>query len=118
MQSTHRDLASLLDIVNCCDLIEEWTKGLTRDEVFRNVILQRAILYEITVIGEAVRRISEEFKAAHPEVEWSAMKGMRNHLVHDYDEILEENVWKVVSADIFELRRQLRPLIPPRSEYE
>jgi uncharacterized protein with HEPN domain len=57
------------------------------------------------VIGEAVRRLPPELTAAHPEIPWAAMRGMRNHIVHGYDTIDLELVWKVG-------RDELPPLAP------
>jgi len=46
--------------------------------------LQDAILRNLQVLCESAQRLSEESKSQHPEVDWRAMSGFRNVLVHDY----------------------------------
>lgn len=55
-------------------------------------------------IGEAVNRISAEFKDVHPEVEWARIYGMRNHLVHGYEMFDAEIAWDSIEHDIPPLR--------------
>lgn len=78
-------------------------------------MMQSAIIHEITVIGEATRRISDHFRRLHNEIPWKQMVGMRDVLVHDYDEIILEEVWRTSTVNIPDLIRQLRPLLPPRT---
>ena len=46
-----------------------------------------AVLYEITVTGEIVKRLSSEFRQNHPEIPWKQIAGMRDKLVHDYNKV-------------------------------
>lgn len=108
-----RDLHALLDIVECCRMIADWMAGVSREDFERNAILQRAILYEITIIGEATTRVSDSFKDANRQIEWRQMKSMRNLLVHKYDEVNVERVWEVVQTKVPDLLRILGPMIPP-----
>jgi uncharacterized protein with HEPN domain len=70
-----------------------------------------AILREITVIGEATKRLSAEFRAAHPEMAWSRMAGMRDVIVHGYDTIDFDEVWDVAHRDAPNLIAYLEPLL-------
>jgi uncharacterized protein with HEPN domain len=65
------------------------------------------------IIGEAARKISQQYKDAHPEIPWQAIIGMRNRLVHEYFDIIPERVWDVVENNIPELIRLIEPLVPP-----
>lgn len=62
------------------------------------------------IIGEAVKRISPEFRAAHPEVPWRLIAGTRDKLIHFYEGVDLEEVWKMVAADLPELIRLIEPL--------
>ena len=64
------------------------------------------------VIGEATTRISEAFQKQHPGVPWREMIGMRNRLIHGYDDIKWNVVWETVAEDLLKLRAAIEPLIP------
>lgn len=65
------------------------------------------------MIGEAAGRVSRDFTAAHPEIPWADIVGMRHKVVHDYLSVDEDIVWQVVIVDLPKLVDQLEPLVPP-----
>ena len=64
--------------------------------------------------GEAARRVGPEFRAAHPEIPWNQIVGMRHKLVHDYFEVDAGEVWLVVREDLPALLPLLEALAPER----
>jgi uncharacterized protein with HEPN domain len=54
----------------------------------------------LEIIGEAAKKVPEEFRAQYPTVEWRAMAGMRDRLIHDYLGVDYELVWDVVQNRI------------------
>jgi uncharacterized protein with HEPN domain len=62
-----------------------------------------AVLYEIVVIGEAVKRLSPEFRANHLEVPWKQSAGMRDRVVHSFDEVSLGLAWDVAKVHAPEL---------------
>ncbi len=79
-------------------------------------LAQDAIVRTLTVIGEAAVRIQKEapdFVAAHPEVPWSQMRGIRNKVVHDYFDVAWDVVWDTVKQDLPPLREQIKTLLKP-----
>lgn len=52
------------------------------------------------IIGEAVNRLSPVFQAKHPTIPWKRMSGMRNKLIHEYDRINWELVWRTATIEI------------------
>lgn len=63
------------------------------------------------MIGEAARRVSDEFARAHPGVPWKAVVGMRNKLVHDYMGVGEEMVWDTVARELPVLVSELERIV-------
>ena len=110
------DLSYLLDIAQLCQTILRLTNNLTKDEFFNDERTYLAVLYEITIIGEVVKRLSSEFRENHPQIEWRQIAGMRDRLVHDYDEVKLDLVWQVVINYIPELLNYITPLLPPKSD--
>lgn len=70
------------------------------------------MLHEITLIGEAAKRLSASFRAAHPAIPWSVMARMRDVLIHHYDRVNLDEAWRVVTRDLPELRAGLVLLLP------
>jgi uncharacterized protein with HEPN domain len=66
------------------------------------------------VNGEAVKRLSEDFRVAHPEIPWRFVAGMRDHLIYAYDAVDLEEVWRVVQRDLPDLLADIEPYLPSR----
>lgn len=69
-----------------------------------------AVVRAVEIIGEAASKVSDEGRAACPEIAWKAIIGMRNRLVHAYFEIDTNVVWIAVTDEIPALLSQLRGL--------
>jgi len=89
----------------------EFTAGLTRKQFINDRMRRKSVAYSIQTIGEIARRLSAEFKDAHPEVPWGSVIGMRNVIVHEYDVVNYVTVWSVVQRRLPELEAQLDPLL-------
>ncbi len=73
---------------------------------------QSAVLYQIAILGEAVKRLSPEFRSQHPAIDWRAIAGMRDKLVHDYDKVDARRVWLTIQTSIPQLLSSIAPLLP------
>jgi uncharacterized protein with HEPN domain len=64
---------------------------------------QAAVTRQLEIIGEAARRISPETQATIPDIPWSKMIGMRNRLIHQYDDLDLETIWDTIQISLPEL---------------
>ena len=108
----NRDLSYLLDIASTCGTILELLKGINKDLFIADKRTHLAILYEVTIVGEIVKRLSPEFRQEYPEIPWKQIAGMRDKLVHDYNKVDLDLAWEVTQSSIPELLNFVLPLLP------
>lgn len=79
-----RDEAWLLDMLQAARKIVEYTRGADHVGFLKDTKDQDAVLRQLTILGEACKRVLPEFRTAHPQVPWRKIGGFRNVIVHDY----------------------------------
>jgi uncharacterized protein with HEPN domain len=105
-----RDKDALLDILEMLDLIQQ--HGPKDEQALRNdVVQQAATLRWLEIIGEAAGRISPELKADHPEIPWRGAIAMRNLVVHGYDRVKLDIVWRVIKDELPPLKSQISAIV-------
>jgi uncharacterized protein with HEPN domain len=114
MQPDDRDAALLFDALAAARELESFTDGVDRDRFFRERALQLIVERELTVIGEAISRLSEQFCATHAQIEWRKIRGLRNIVIHDYAKIDLDIIWSVVSTELPRLIAFLETVLPER----
>ena len=111
-----RDDATLLDILRAARLTVAFKGALDKSAFLNDLKTQSAILHPLLVLGEAVKRLSEGVRTSHPAIPWRMIAGMRDQLIHAYDAVDLDEVWKTVSIDIPYLITLLAPLEPQQEE--
>lgn len=107
-----RDEANLLDILIAARHVLEFSHDLTWEQFQQSHLHQHAIVKALENIGEAVRKVSDEFKAMHPEIPWSQVVALRHRIAHDYFRLDLLRVWEIVQNDVPALIAAVEPLVP------
>lgn len=106
-----RDHEYLWDIFETAKIIREYVSTKNRDDFLRDSLCQDAVIRRLEIIGEAARRISQQTHQSFPELPWGEMIGMRNRLIHKYDDIDVDILWDTVTGDIPGLIETLDPIL-------
>lgn len=102
--------AYLLHVLRCIGRIKE-DSAAGDAVVLQSLTLQDAVLRNLQLLCESTQRLSPELKRAHPEIDWRAIAGMRNVLVHDYFEVDFGTVWRIVQRDLPALERAVTKVL-------
>jgi len=87
-------------MARACRSILEFRQGLDRESFLADRKSQSAILHQLMILGEAAKRLSASLRDAVSDVPWSLIAGMRDHLIHGYQVVDLEEVWRTVDRDI------------------
>jgi uncharacterized protein with HEPN domain len=101
----------LQHILDAIERIETYLEGVERERFDTFPMLQDAVIRQLQVIGEAVRRLSAELRTNYPTVPWKMITGMRNKLVHDYFGIDLDAVWLTAQRDLPDLKSWVTTMI-------
>lgn len=107
MKEQVRDLGRLERIITAVENIEDFTVDMTFAQFKADKRTYFDVVKNIEIIGEAVYKLTNEFKDSEPELPWTLMEKMRHVLVHDYYNISAEVVWDVVTVDLPSIKPQL-----------
>ena len=97
----------LKDILSACRKIEAIVAATNEGSFLRDEVMPAAVLHHLTVIGEAISRLSVELRELHPEVPWRQIIAVRHRIVHAYFDLDWQILWDAAIDDIPELRRQV-----------
>jgi uncharacterized protein with HEPN domain len=82
------------------DEILHYTQGLTQEQFQADGRIVDAVVWNVTVLGEAAKQIPREVALAFPEVPWRRIRGIRDRTVHAYDEIDFDIIWRVITVEL------------------
>jgi len=108
-----RDDAWLLDMLQACRKALQHAEGLDGHRFHVSPLHQDAIIRQLSILGEAAKQVSPEFRDAHPEIPWKKIAGFRDVVVHAYFRVDLDQVWRIVQHDLPGLTATLEQMIPP-----
>lgn len=110
-----RDQASIEDIVLACREVARFIQTMNQGRFVQNSLVSSGVVRQLEIVGEAVKRLSRSFREQHPELPWKDMAGMRDRLIHGYDEVDLDLVWHFAHEEIPGVLPLLVRLLPPES---
>lgn len=91
-------------------------EGLDAERFARDPFRESAVLHHLTIAGEATKRLSATFREAHSSVNWRAIAGLRDVIVHRYDRVDSQEVWTIATKSVPTLLAYIQPLLPEPPE--
>lgn len=91
--------------------IEKHLIQISEDDFWEDRKTQDAVIRRIEIIGEAVKNLPTEYTRKYPKIEWRAIAGMRDKLIHEYFGIDLGMIWETVNNDLPKLKKQIRELL-------
>lgn len=103
----------LQKMIGYCDNINELMQKYNSSfELYvKDISFQYSCNMCVLQIGELTTRLSDDFKAQHPEIPWRLIKAMRNIHAHEYESVDFEGMWDTLTQDIPALRETLENLM-------
>lgn len=95
-----RDSVFIAQMVEAAEDALEFTNGQSAESFANNRLVGYAVVRAVQLVGQAARGVSAELQAAHSEIPWREIIGMRNVVVHDYADVDLSLVWKTVREDL------------------
>ena len=104
-------IPALKDILEAISRVPRYVGTMTLADFLENTEKQDAVARNLGVIGEAVKKISPEFRRTHHEIEWTQIAGFRDKLVHDYYGVNLQILWDVMHEKLPGLKDQVTKLL-------
>jgi uncharacterized protein with HEPN domain len=105
---TNEYLDFIEDILDAMNKSVALLEGVSYSQFETDFRINFAVVRALEIIGEATKRLPDDLRQSYPDIPWKGMSGMRDRIIHGYDDIDLEIVWDVVKRDI--------PIIKPKVE--
>ncbi len=104
------------DVIKSSTSIAKYIEKSSKEQFDKNEELQDAVIRRLEIIGEAVKRLPLEFRDLYPEIAWKGATGMRDILIHMYDNVETDQVWRTITEVLPAFKLQLEELLTKLEE--
>jgi uncharacterized protein with HEPN domain len=112
--SKHNPVVALRQILSHASEAVELSRGKSRADLDSDRLLNLALTRLLEIIGEAANRIPDEVQSQFPQLPWLQMIGLRNRLIHGYDNVDFDILWAIITQDLPGLIAQLESILESR----
>ena len=109
MQSKERVI--IQKIIKYIDDVKEYTDNMTALEFLHDKKTMSACAFSVSQIGELAKETSDETQAKYDNIAWRAMMGMRNRIVHDYENVDSAVLWGTIEKSLPDLKTKLEIIL-------
>lgn len=108
-----RDELYLIEMLEATRRIEAWTQGLAEPDFLKDERDQSAVAYQLVIVGELAKRLSDELRERHADIEWSKIARMRDRLVHQFHENDPGIIWNTAVRHVPRLAERIISILTP-----
>jgi len=94
----------LIHILTAIETVQSAVAGKSFDEFTNDLIVRLAVERSLEIICEASRRLPDNVKNQHPEIDWPGMVNFGNRARHEYHRINPNIVWDIIKEDLLPLK--------------
>ena len=108
---SHEFLDYVEDMLDAMEKAEILLESVTYDQFEADFRINFAVVRALEIVGEATKRLPMSLRQQYPEIPWNKMAGMRDRIIHGYDNVDLEIVWDVVKRDIPQIKPQIEQIL-------
>ena len=112
-----KDRIILQKIINYIDDVQKYTEGLEAKDFLDDKKTITACAFTVSQIGELVKEVTDETMEKYNNIPWNSIKGMRNRIVHDYENVDLSVLWGTIKESLPELKEKLKDIILSEKDF-